>query len=132
MILTHTHRMTIAEGFPGQRMLVLPRPRVREALQLAGTSHLVVTDCGYFPEAQSHGRSRNAPIQQAVVIVCAKGSGWCETDAGRFEVVVLALERRCCGRRDRGGRRLGRGLPRDGRLGLRRGRGEPDRGRRSG
>lgn len=86
MILTHTHRMTIAEGFPGQRMLVLPRPRVREALQLAGTSHLVVTDCGYFPEAQSHGRSRNAPIQQAVVIVCAKGSGWCETDAGRFEV----------------------------------------------
>jgi len=67
-------------------MLVLPRPRVREALQLPGTAHLVVTDCGYFPEAQSHGRSRPVPIAQAVVIVCAKGSGWCETDAGRFDV----------------------------------------------
>ena len=80
--------MTIAEGFPGQRMLVLPRPRVREALQLPGTSHLVVTDCGYFPEAQSHGRSRHTPISQAVIIVVAKGSGWCRTDAGTFAVTA--------------------------------------------
>ena len=78
--------MTIPDGFPGQRMLVLPRPRVREALQLPGTAHLVVTDCGYFPEAQSHGQTRNSPIPQAVIIVCAKGSGWCRTEAGRFEV----------------------------------------------
>jgi len=81
-----TYRMSIADGFPGQRMLVLPRPRVREALQLPGTSHLVVTDCGYFPEAQSHGRARSVGISQAVIIVCAKGQGWCETDDGRFEV----------------------------------------------
>lgn len=80
--------MTIADGFPGQRMLVLPRPRVREALQQPGTSHMVVTDCGYFPEAHSHGRVRTAPISQAVIIVCAKGSGWCETPAGRFPVTA--------------------------------------------
>lgn len=67
-------------------MLVLPRPRVREFLDQPGTNHLVVTDCGYFPEAQSHGRTRNTPLTQAVVIVCAKGKGWCETAAGRFEV----------------------------------------------
>jgi AraC family transcriptional regulator of arabinose operon len=78
--------VTVAEGFPGQRMLVLPRPMVRDALQRPGTGHLVVTDCGYFPEAQSHGRSRAAPIRQAVIIVCVRGSGWCRTDAGRFEV----------------------------------------------
>ncbi|MEA9985778.1 AraC family transcriptional regulator [Subtercola sp. RTI3] len=80
--------MSIADGFPGQRMLVLPRPRVREALQQPGTSHLVVTDCGYFPQAQSHGRTRSIPIQQAVIIVCVKGSGWCSTDAGRFAVAA--------------------------------------------
>ena len=78
--------MTIADGFPGQRMLVLPRPRVREALQQPGTSHLVVTDCGYFPEAHSHGRVRSTPIDQAVVIMCVKGEGWCETAAGVFPV----------------------------------------------
>jgi AraC family transcriptional regulator of arabinose operon len=78
--------MSVADGFPGQRMLVLPRPRMREALQEPGTSHLVVTDCGYFPEAHSHGMVRSTPIAQAVVIVCVKGAGWCETPAGRFPV----------------------------------------------
>ena len=68
--------MAIAEGFPGQRLLVLPRPRVREALLEPGTSHLVVTDCGYFPEARAHGMTRITPIDQAVVIVCTKGAGW--------------------------------------------------------
>jgi AraC family transcriptional regulator of arabinose operon len=61
---------------------------VREALQQPGTSHLVVTDCGYFPEAHSHGRVRTTPISQAVIIVCAKGGGWCETPAGRFPVTA--------------------------------------------
>jgi AraC-like DNA-binding protein len=67
-------------------MLVLPRPLVRDALQRPGTAHLVVTDCGYFPEAQSHGRTRPAGIQQAVVFICTKGRGWAETEEGRFEV----------------------------------------------
>ncbi len=86
MIQAHTAGMLIADGFPGQRMLVLPRPRVREFLDRSSTSQLVVTDCGYFPEAQSHGRSRRSPIGQVVVLVCAKGRGWCETSAGRFDV----------------------------------------------
>jgi AraC family transcriptional regulator of arabinose operon len=81
-----THRKLIADGFPGQRMLVLPRPRVREFLDQPGTNHVVVTDCGYFPEAQSHGRTRNTALGQMVVMVCVKGRGWCETTAGRFEV----------------------------------------------
>ena len=78
--------MLIPDGFPGQRMLVLPRPRVREFLAQSGTAHLVVTDCGYFPQAQSHGRVRHAAIGQLVVLVCVEGRGWCETPAGRFDV----------------------------------------------
>ena len=78
--------MTIADGFPGQRMLVLPRPRLESALREPGTAHLVVTDCGYFPDAQSHGRNRRTPIAQAVVIVCVKGAGWCRTPNGTFPV----------------------------------------------
>ncbi|TFC13253.1 AraC family transcriptional regulator [Cryobacterium algoritolerans] len=78
----------IPDGFPGQRMLVVPRPRVREALAHPGTSHLVVTDCGYFPQAHSHGRVRQSPIPQAVVILCVKGKGWCVTAAGRFAVTA--------------------------------------------
>lgn len=86
--------MLIPDGFPGQRMLVLPRPRVREFVQQEGTTRLVVTDCGYFPRAESHGRRRTAPIPQAIVMACVDGSGWCETESGRHtvqrgQVVVL-------------------------------------------
>lgn len=69
--------VTIADGFPGQRLQVLPRPRVAEALGEPGTAHLVVTDCGYFPEARAHGMSRESGIDQAIVMLCTRGAGWC-------------------------------------------------------
>lgn len=78
--------MLIPDGFPGQRMLVLPGPLVQEVRRLDGTPGLIVTDCGYFPRAHSHGFRRSNPIGEAVVIVCADGSGWCETASGRFTV----------------------------------------------
>ncbi|NUU06168.1 AraC family transcriptional regulator [Leifsonia sp. C5G2] len=77
----------VRDGFPGQRMLVLPRPLVREALSRPGTRSVLVTDCGYFPEAHHHGRERRTPIPQTVILICVKGRGWCATDAGTFEVL---------------------------------------------
>lgn len=86
MIGRDTVRMTIADGFPGQRLLVLPRPRVAEALRQPGTAHLVVTDCGYFPEARAHGMTRTAGIDQAIVIVCTRGRGWCVIGGARHAI----------------------------------------------
>jgi AraC family transcriptional regulator of arabinose operon len=80
--------MVIADGFPGQRLFVLPRPRVQEALEQPGTRQLLVTDCGYFPEARAHGLKRTEPIDQAVIIVCTSGRGWCT-----LEGVTHAIER---------------------------------------
>lgn len=94
MLHAHTRIVLIPDGFPGQRMLVLPRPLVHEVAGLAGTPQLIVTDCGYFPKAQSHGQRRSTPIAEVVVIACVDGSGWCETAAGRFAVTrgqVLVL-----------------------------------------
>ncbi|AXE40079.1 AraC family transcriptional regulator [Acidipropionibacterium virtanenii] len=76
----------IRDGFPGQRMLVLPRPLVRAALATPVTRELLVTDAGYFPRAGGHGRIRHRPISQAVVMICVRGRGWCATPAGRFDV----------------------------------------------
>ncbi|WP_172582772.1 AraC family transcriptional regulator [Subtercola boreus] len=78
--------MSIAEGFPGQRLRVLPRPIITEALQQPGTSHLVATDCGYFPEARAHGMSRARPIEQAVILICTNGRGWCRVDDTQHSV----------------------------------------------
>ncbi|UKA63149.1 helix-turn-helix domain-containing protein [Arthrobacter sp. FW306-04-A] len=78
--------MYIEEGFPGQRLLVLPRPRVKEALRRAGTGHLVVTDCGYFPLAKAHGITRDSAIDQAVIIVSTRGTGWCIVEGTKHAV----------------------------------------------
>jgi AraC-like DNA-binding protein len=79
-------RVTIADGFPGQKLIVLPRPHVSAALGRPGTSHLVVTDCGYFPEARAHGRSRTTGIDQAIVAICIRGRGWCQIGGERHDV----------------------------------------------
>lgn len=94
LICVNACPMVIADGFPGQRMFILPRPRVKEALKLPGTRHLVVTDCGYFPAARSHGLSRTEPLDETVIIICTAGKGWCRVDEqthaiGEGQVLVL-------------------------------------------
>ena len=78
--------MYLRDGFPGQRLHVLPRPLVKEALQRTPTSRLLVTDAGYFPHAAMHGRVRRAGAAQAIAIMCADGAGWCEVGGKRHEV----------------------------------------------
>lgn len=74
------------EGFPGQKLLVVPRSIVRSALGAPLTSQLLVTDCGYFPHATAHGRVRPNGSGQAIVIVCAQGRGWAEVNGTRHVV----------------------------------------------
>lgn len=76
----------LSEGFPGERMLVLPRPQVRAALAHQPLQQLLVTDCGYFPHASGHGRARRTPIDQAVILICVRGAGWVRTADGHFGV----------------------------------------------
>lgn len=78
--------MTIAEGFPGQRLVVVPRPRVANALTQPGTRRLTVTDCGYYPRARAHGMVRSVPVDQAVVLVCTDGEGWFEAAGQRHAI----------------------------------------------
>lgn len=78
--------MPRAEGFAGQRLQVLPRPLVAQALRRPATGRLVVTDCGYFPHATEHGRERPRGAAQAIVILVTEGSGWCQLGADRVTV----------------------------------------------
>lgn len=74
------------EGFPGQRLRVVPRSIVRAALLEPITSQVLVTDCGYFPRAGSHGRVRPTGAGQTIVIVCSQGRGWVELDGVRHSI----------------------------------------------
>lgn len=74
------------DGFEGQRMVVLPRPQVRQALAHPVTRHLVVTDAGVFPRAASHGRVRPDGCGEHILLVCTDGAGTCVVGGARFEV----------------------------------------------
>jgi len=74
------------EGFPGQRMCVLPRPLVAQASSTPPLSQLLVTDVGYFPRASTHGRTRTHGAPQHIVIVCAAGRGTCTLPSGVHQV----------------------------------------------
>ena len=78
--------MYIRDGFPGQRLHVLPSPLVREALTRKPTSRLLVTDAGHFPHAARHGRHRRTGAGQAIVMLCVSGAGWCELQGQRHRV----------------------------------------------
>lgn len=69
--------MLLRDGFPGQRLRVLPRPVVARALAQPITADVTVTDAGYFPRAARHGRQRRSGAPEAIVIVCTSGRGWC-------------------------------------------------------
>jgi len=64
-----------SEGFPGQRLGVVPRPQLEAAAGRAVTRRLTVTDAGYFPEAKGHRRSRPHGATEAIVILCTAGTG---------------------------------------------------------
>ncbi|HEY0238305.1 MAG TPA: AraC family transcriptional regulator [Friedmanniella sp.] len=76
----------LADGFPGQRLHVLPGPLVHEASRRPPTSRMLVTDAGYFPHAARHGRVRRTGVGQTIVILCSDGAGWCELAGVRREV----------------------------------------------
>ena len=82
------------EGFPGQRIVVLPRPAVSQAQQRPLLRGLLPTDVGYFPRAKGHLRERTVGASQAVFIYCGRGAGWCELAGSRHviragEVLVI-------------------------------------------
>lgn len=66
-----------AEGFPGQRIVVLPRPVVARAVTHPLLGALLPTDMGYFPNAEGHYRERPLGVDQAIFIYCTRGAGWC-------------------------------------------------------
>jgi len=70
--------MTKSEGFPGQRIAILPRPVVALAQTQPLTRGLLPTDVGWFPRAEGHRRERPLGASQTIFIYCANGAGWCE------------------------------------------------------
>src|SRR4051812_31336411 len=67
----------VAEGFPGQRLVVLPPAVIRRAAALPGGHDLMVTHIGAFQTAPHHFIDRPNGAKEHVLIVCQGGKGAC-------------------------------------------------------
>lgn len=76
----------LRDGFPGQRLQVLPRTATAQLLETPPTSILLTTDAGYFPHAADHGRIRRHGSPTAIVIACTHGHGACESGDRTWQV----------------------------------------------
>jgi AraC family transcriptional regulator of arabinose operon len=85
-ILLSMNQPQKGEGFPGQRIVVLPRAVVTQAEQQPLLRGLLPTDVGYFPRAREHLRERTQGVNQAIFIYCVRGAGWCELNGTRHSV----------------------------------------------
>jgi AraC-like DNA-binding protein len=74
------------EGFPGQRIVVLPKWIVVNALRNPLLYDLLPTDAGFFPKATGHLRERPLGVSQMIFIYCIRGFGWCDLAGQRYLV----------------------------------------------
>ena len=70
----------IEEGFPHQRLVVLPPPVIERCRLLPIVNCLYVTDIGAYPSAPHHYVERKNGIPNAVLIYCLSGRGSIEID----------------------------------------------------
>lgn len=66
----------IAEGFKGERAIILPYTIRTYQAQNDITRQLYITHIGYYPHARYHFRERQAGTNQYVFLFCAEGKGW--------------------------------------------------------
>ncbi|MEL7500586.1 MAG: AraC family transcriptional regulator [Planctomycetota bacterium] len=65
----------IREGFPNQRLVVLPANTINRCRSMPVVDQLYVTDIGSYPKAPYHYVKREPGIQQAIAIGCIDGFG---------------------------------------------------------
>jgi AraC-like DNA-binding protein len=76
----------LADGFPGQRMVVLPKSIATEAVAHQLPISLVPSDIGYFPKAKWHYFERPDGSQQLILILCVQGKGWVRFDRREYGI----------------------------------------------
>lgn len=88
------HPVHRREGFPGQRLVVVPQPLVAAAGRQPVTRDLCVTHIGHFSAAGGHFVERKHGTAEHIMIACLAGAGHCrmadqEWRIGPGEVVFL-------------------------------------------
>ncbi|WP_342778510.1 AraC family transcriptional regulator [Paenibacillus sinopodophylli] len=65
-----------ADGFHGEKIIVLPQYQLSEMIANPLISGTYITDIGYYQRAASHFRERQQGSDSYIVIFCVGGQGW--------------------------------------------------------
>ena len=74
------------DGFAGQHLTVIPKPVREAAAKHTLLRGLLVTDAGYFPQAQGHYVERKEGASTHLIIACLRGQGWVRSRLGERSV----------------------------------------------
>ncbi|MBK1875934.1 AraC family transcriptional regulator [Pelagicoccus mobilis] len=66
----------IREGFPNQRLTILPESAIERCRSLPVVQQLYVTHIGSYQTAPFHHVERPEGVPQAILIYCLRGRGW--------------------------------------------------------
>ncbi len=75
---------TIADGFRGERAIVIPYNIRTYQAGNPITKQLYLSHIGYYPEARHHYRTREEGANEYIFIYCEKGKGWIEYQEERI------------------------------------------------
>lgn len=78
--------LRISEGFPGQRLIVVPPSIVESALAMPICSSLFPTHIGTFQSVKGHYVTRKKGCAEAIIIVCLAGSGTCRFNGAEWRL----------------------------------------------
>jgi len=78
--------LRMSEGFPGQRLIVVPPAMVETALKNPICAGLFPTHIGTFESVKGHYVKRGGGTPESIVIVCLAGEGVCRFNGGEWHM----------------------------------------------
>ncbi len=78
--------LKIADGFKGEKAIILPYSIRKYEAENEITRQLYVTHIGYYPQAKYHYRERKNGADQNIFIFCEEGTGWIIYKGEKFEI----------------------------------------------
>ncbi len=76
----------MGEGFPQEKIYVVPRNILKNSRSSPVLHALTVTDAGFFPVARYHARQREHGCSEHILLLCTGGRGLVEIDGCKFDV----------------------------------------------
>jgi len=89
--MQHVKQERRPDGFPGQRLVIVPQAITRRAAQLPVTRDLCVTHIGSFLAAHGHYVERPTGAPQHIMIACIAGCGSCVINRREWNVAAGEL-----------------------------------------